>query len=272
MRFQLSELDPKSDALSEFVTCQVTSFGEPFQPIYRFFYPIFGGESEAQKQEALTNLVQLHREWAREDPDSVFLQIRDRDRDNQLVAGVYFKVHRQNPYARGGNGDPGGDGEEEHDPSAAPWYPEGPRREYITRCIEIFSEPHMKLMQKPHVYIFVGFVLPEYRQLGLADMLLVEVCRRADELGLESWLEAVIAMGVTIYRRHGFIPYSGGLLVQPAATELEAQDADWQDIEAKMQPLRYWPMWRPPRGKIELGKTSPPWGEPSTNRRFLGRL
>ncbi|PYI18695.1 hypothetical protein BO86DRAFT_429824 [Aspergillus japonicus CBS 114.51] len=171
MRFQLSELDPKSDALSEFVTCQVTRFGEPSQPIYRFFYPIFGGEPEAQKQEALTNLMQLHREWAREDPDSVFLQIRDRDRDNQLVAGVYSKVHRQ----------------------------------------------------KPHVY----------------------------ELGLDSWLEAAIAMGVTIYRRHGLLR---------------------QKWRPRMQPLRYWPMWRPPHGKIELGNTSPPWGELSTNRRFLGRL
>ncbi|OJK02891.1 hypothetical protein ASPACDRAFT_76001 [Aspergillus aculeatus ATCC 16872] len=71
----------------------------------------------------------------------------------------------------------------------------------------------MKLMQKPHVYAFVRFVLPEYRQLGLAAMLLAEVCRRADELGLESRFEAVIALGVTIYRRHGCIPYSGGLLV-----------------------------------------------------------
>jgi hypothetical protein len=28
-----------------------------------------------------------------------------------------------------------------------------------------------------------------------------------------------------------------------------------------MQPLRFWPMWRPPRGKFVPGETSPPWNE-----------
>ncbi|PYH41504.1 uncharacterized protein BP01DRAFT_348935 [Aspergillus saccharolyticus JOP 1030-1] len=261
MRFRLSELDPATDALSEFVACQIASFDEPFQSIYRFFYPIFGGESEAERQEAFTNL-----------PGSVFLQVRDQERDDKFVAGVYFKIHKQNPYAPKGKGSGSGSSPEDESPPAAVWYPEGMRREYITRCIEIFSEPHMKFMQKPHLYAFVGFALPEYRQLGLADMVLAEICRRADELGLEAWLEAVTPIGVTIYKRHGFIPFSGGVSVQPPATEVEAQNADWQDIEAKMQPLRYWPMWRPPQGKTVLGEATPPWGNPRKMRGLGSRL
>jgi GNAT superfamily N-acetyltransferase len=102
---------------------------------------------------------------------------------------------------------------------------------------------------------YIGFVLPDYRQQGIADMLLVEECRRADELGLEAYMEAVTAMGVPIFMRHGFIPFKK-VTVEP---KTENPNEEWNDMETKMQPLRFWPMWRPAYGKFTPGVTIPPW-------------
>ncbi|KAF7182822.1 hypothetical protein CNMCM7691_002483 [Aspergillus felis] len=247
MRFQLSEVHHDTDEFEEVVACEVASFEHPQQSIFRFFYPIFGHESEVEKQTAFRNLVELQRQWSRDDPDVVWIQAIDTQNNNKVVGGLLMKVHKENRPAQ--------KDDDEH--QSAFWYPAGSQRKYIDECLRIFTAPHEKYMQRPHVYLYIGFVLPEYRQQGVADMFLADACRRADELGIEAWLESVVAMGVPIYMRHGFIPFRKHA-VEPQA---ERPDDEWKDMEEKMQPLRFWPMWRPPHGKFVPGETNPPWNE-----------
>ncbi|KAL4883574.1 hypothetical protein BJY04DRAFT_184910 [Aspergillus karnatakaensis] len=244
MRFELHQTDPSSPDFAELVACEVTSFDNPHQSIFRFFYPIFGPEAEEQKRTELKNLVDLQRQWAVDDPDSVWLKVIDTEQNNKIAGGLLIKVHRQNPFTA----------KKEKEDSAV-WYPAGSQREYIDEAMKIFNEPRERFMQRPHLYSYIGFVLPEYRQQGIADMLLEEECRRADEHGLEAYMEAVTAMGVPIFMRHGFIPFRK-VAVEP---KRESPDEEWREMERKMQPLRFWPMWRPQYGKFVQGVTTPPW-------------
>ncbi|KAL4865160.1 hypothetical protein BDV12DRAFT_155466 [Aspergillus spectabilis] len=245
MRFQIHQVDPESAEFADVVACEVNSFDSPHQSIFRFFYPIFGPEPEDEKKNALQNLVQLQRQWARDDPDSVWLKVIDTENNNKIAGGLLIKIHKNNPFPS--------TGEKESD--SAIWYPAGSQREYIDQAMRIFNEPRERFLQRPHLYSYIGFVLLEYRQQGLADMLLEEQCRRADEHGLETYMEAVTAMGVPIFMRHGFIPFRK-VAVEP---KRDNPDAVWKEMEKKMQPLRFWPMWRPPYGKFVPGETRPPW-------------
>ncbi|KAL3456736.1 hypothetical protein BJX64DRAFT_281145 [Aspergillus heterothallicus] len=249
MRFEIHQVDPSSSDFPALVACEVASFDTPFQSIFRFFYPIFGGESQEEKKIALANLVELQRQWARDDPDSVWLKVIDKEENDKIVGGLLIKVHKVNPFER----DRGKD-------DSAVWYPEGAQRGYIDAALRIFNEPRERFMQRPHLYSYIGFVLPEYRQQGIADMLLVEECRRADELGLEAYMEAVTAMGVPIFMRHGFIPFRKVAVEPKAGHGIADDDEEWKAMEIRMQPLRFWPMWRPPYGKFTPGVTVPPWG------------
>ncbi|KAL4784893.1 hypothetical protein BJX76DRAFT_356630 [Aspergillus varians] len=251
MRFQIQQIDPSFPSFADVVACEVNSFNNPHQPIFRFFYPIFGPESKDEKTLALDNLVQLQRTWAREDPDTIWLKAIDTENNNKVAGGLLIKIPKTNPFIS-----------DKRKGESATWYPPGSQREYIDECMAIFNAPRERFMQRPHLCTdltsadsYIGFVLPEYRQQGLADLLLEEECRRADELGIEAYMEAVTAMGVPIFMRHGFIPYRK-LSVEP---KRENPDAEWMEMERKMQPLRFWPMWRPPHGRFVPGKTKTPW-------------
>ncbi|KAL4993214.1 hypothetical protein BDV10DRAFT_29942 [Aspergillus recurvatus] len=246
-RFQIHQVDPSSDEFANLIACEVASFDNPYQSIFRFLYPIFGDESEEEKATALENLIELHRQWAREDPDSIWLKASDSENDNRVAGGLLIKVHRTNPFA--------GDQNKPRMMESATWYPPGSRREYINQCLAIFNAPREKFMQRPHVYSYIGFVHPSYRRHGIADLLLEEECRRADELGLEVYMEAVTAMGVPIFMRHGFIPYRK-VSVEPKSRKA---DEEWRDMERKMQPLRFWPMWRPKGADFVPEETRLPW-------------
>ncbi|KAF9887282.1 hypothetical protein FE257_010410 [Aspergillus nanangensis] len=245
---------PDSPEFEELISCEVVSFDRPLQTIFRFFYPIFGQESPEDKAVAFKNLVELKRQWARDDPDTVWLKVTDAEKNNKIVGGLLLKVHKDPSFAH------------EQEKASATWYPAGGQRAYINECLDIFSAPYKEFMLRPHTYLYIGFVLPEYRRLGIADLLLEDSCRRADELGIECWTEAVATTSLVVDMRHGFIPYRKHAVLPQA----DSPDREWKDMEEKMQPLQFWPMWRPVGGRIVVGETMPPWGEFMTG--MLSRL
>jgi hypothetical protein len=70
-------------------------------------------------------------------------------------------------------------------------------------------------------------------------------------------MESVNPIGVPLYMRHGFIPYYEHR-VEP---KMQNPDKEWKDMEKKMQPLLFLPMWRPVYGKFVPGKTILPWND-----------
>lgn len=147
MRFQVQQIDPESAEFADVVACEVDSFDNPPQSIFRFFYPIFGDESEDEKKVALQNLVELQRQWARDDPDSVWYKAIDTENDNRIAGGLLIKIHKTNPF----------DSSKSKDESAV-WYPAGSQREYIDECLRIFNAPREKFMQRPHLCAYATLI------------------------------------------------------------------------------------------------------------------
>jgi hypothetical protein len=67
-RFKILPVDPESPEFEEVIAGQIDSFNKPYQSLFRLYYPIFGHESEEEKKVAFKNLVELERQWARDDP------------------------------------------------------------------------------------------------------------------------------------------------------------------------------------------------------------
>jgi hypothetical protein len=101
---------------------------------------------------------------------------------------------------------------------------------------------------------YIGYVVDEYRESGLAHMMLGEECRLADELGLEAYMESVAWSGVALWMRHGFFP----TFRVDAKPRKSNPDEEWLQMQKKMEPMKFWPMWRPPYRKWEPG-VRPPW-------------
>jgi GNAT superfamily N-acetyltransferase len=97
------------------------------------------------------------------------------------------------------------------------------------------------------------FTHPDYRRRGVAELLLEWGIKRADELGLEIWLDSTV-YGVPLYKKHGFQVVKENN-INP---QTENPDDDWRKIEEDLLPITLWSMWRPIRGEYEDGKTPAP--------------
>ncbi|KAL2786146.1 hypothetical protein BJX66DRAFT_346983 [Aspergillus keveii] len=244
MAHAMGKIDPESPEFEEVIAGQIDSFNKPYQSLFRLYYPIFGHESEEEKKVAFKNLVELERQWARDDPDCRWIRAIDTEQNNKLAAGALFKISKENPF---------GPNKSKKDESAV-WYPAGGQREYIDEAARILGAPRERYMQRPHLYCYIGYVVDEYRESGLAHMMLGEECRLADELGLEAYMESVAWSGVALWMRHGFFP----AFRVDAKPRKSKPEEEWLQMQKKMEPMKFWPMWRPPYGKWDPG-VRPPW-------------
>lgn len=99
----------------------------------------------------------------------------------------------------------------------------------------------------------------EHRRKGVANLFLNWGLNRADELGLEVWLDAS-EHGQPVYEKLGFLPYEMNKVspVMPASYAAE-QQAEWKKIEKKVLPIEAMTMWRPAAGRLIEGETIRPW-------------
>lgn len=100
------------------------------------------------------------------------------------------------------------------------------------------------------------FTHPDYRRQGVAQKILDWGIKKADELGLEIFLEAT-PPSKPLFEKQGFV------VIKENITTPETDDPDdakrWKEMEEKVGPLNFWLMWRPVGGNYEEGKTVKPW-------------
>jgi hypothetical protein len=140
-RFKILPVDPESPEFEEVIAGQIDSFNKPYQSLFRLYYPIFGHESEEEKKVAFKNLVELERQWARDDLDCRWIRAIDTEQNNKLAAGALFKISKENPF---------GLNKSKKNESAI-WYPAGGQREYIDEAARILGAPRERYMQRPHL-------------------------------------------------------------------------------------------------------------------------
>jgi len=117
-----------------------------------------------------------------------------------------------------------------------------------------FLTPRMTFMGKPHVFLDICFVRPEFRRRGAGKLLMDWGVQKANEMDLEAYIDAT-DVGKHLYETYGFI---AGQKVDfdPSKPNPSAR---WKELEKILLPFTFYPMWRPAGGRREEIE-SKPWG------------
>lgn len=84
---------------------------------------------------------------------------------------------------------------------------------------------------------------------------------KADEMGLEAWLDST-DIGLNVYEKYGFIRVSDRYLDPEMPSDLSAEDqAELESLRTLIPPSHNTCMWRPKGGKYVDGVTVKPWEE-----------
>lgn len=84
------------------------------------------------------------------------------------------------------------------------------------------------------------FTSPQHRRQGVADLLLRWGIKKADEMGVEMWLDAT-SQGVPVYERYGFHVVHHNV-VQP---KKDNPGEVWKKTEKEIGLIELWQMLRP---------------------------
>ena len=274
MPYTLSEVDPETD-FQELIACEWDSYENPHQNFFRLFCPILGDGSNARK-ESIEECTQRQLEWLKSDPTSYWQKVTDSG--GKIVGGALWKICPTNPF-------------EHEDHEEAYWYPEGGARDFVNKALEIFEAPRARMGQRPQVCKYslvplllvspvlrtvypygslvheataqeahkiidlnIIFVHPEHRRQGVASLMMDWGKKKADEMGVEMWLDATVH-GVPLYKAHGFVVVNEND-IRPTS---EDPGQEWQEIEKRLVPMVMWQMCRPAGRDYKAGETAFPW-------------
>ena len=107
------------------------------------------------------------------------------------------------------------------------------------------------------------FTHPHYRRKGAGDLIMQWGLKKADEMGVEMWLDATV-YGIPLYKKYGFRIVHENTL----HPKTDKPNDEWKKIEGELKTMTMWQMWRPIGGKFEEGKTIQPVMEPQTPPRI----
>lgn len=96
-----------------------------------------------------------------------------------------------------------------------------PQREYAEYLLPKYAALRSEAAQGPHAAIELLWVEPEYRKLGIANKLVAESVRKADEAGLVCFVEPS-PVAANLYKRNGFEDCDQQIVVVPEKYEKNA--------------------------------------------------
>lgn len=258
MPFKLLDVDMATD-FDEVIDCQWVSYENPYQSFFRLFCPLFG-DGPSSHEESLKASTTTQLGWHTSDPASHWKKVVD-DSGN-IVGACLWKLYTNSPFANS-----------EDDHSEAYWYPEGETREYVNECLRQFDASRRRMATRPqvckckrlteslsgtlttgHKVLNILFTHPDHRRQGVADLILGWGKQKADEMGVEMWLDAT-EHGVPVYLKHGFTVVHENRLRPTKASPGEA----WEKMDRELQPMTFWQMWRPAGGDYVEGESVKPW-------------
>ena len=105
----------------------------------------------------------------------------------------------------------------------------------------------------PIAVLEICFVHPDYRRRGVGKLLMAWGLEKADEMGLECYIDAT-SEGVPLYETFGFLKGSKIDFIPPNGSN----NTEWQQLKQELTPFSFWPMWRPVKG-LSRDDESAPW-------------
>ncbi|KAK6208253.1 hypothetical protein LQW54_007035 [Pestalotiopsis sp. IQ-011] len=134
--------------------------------------------------------------WHKSDPSSHWLYVIDEE-SGQVLGGAQWNIHRSNPY------------EVAQPMRTAYWLPDdrlllkGPMKQIGDQLVRNLRTRRPNHMSKPHILLTYCFVHSSHRRRGAASLMLKWGTDKADELGLEAFIEST-DIARPAYKKHGF--------------------------------------------------------------------
>ncbi|KAI0378543.1 hypothetical protein F5Y04DRAFT_283772 [Hypomontagnella monticulosa] len=143
--------------------------------------------------------------------------------------------------------------EEPQMPANAYWHREGSEEKaFAEKLLTELRTFTMERMSRPHVELQQLFVHPNHRKMGAGRLLVNWGKQIADELGLESCIEAV-PFAVPAYERFGY----GNVEELNPNLDIPNPSAKWKKYAA--DDSRVFLMWRPAGRDYRAGEDRAPW-------------
>lgn len=224
MGLVVQEIDQDVD-FPALARCLLEAYEDPPQKFLHIFFPINGSGAEA-REAAIQEAAERLKLWHTHDPTSHWQKVVDID-TGRLVGGASWNVYTTNPFT---------------EPHAldVTWFPDDSSRVYVEKALENYGLPRAEVAQKPHIYLFNVFIHPDYRRHGAGQQVLDWGMKKADELGLDVFLDAT-PPGKPLYEANGFICLKENI-TKPT---MENPDEKWKEMENKVGAFTFWLMQRP---------------------------
>jgi GNAT superfamily N-acetyltransferase len=211
MSFELKKVSVEE--LHEMIAAERYAFETPLQPIFRLYCPIINNDHK----KAIADTTAKEQEQAKNpDPNVENIWIKavrpqDPETTETLVGGAQWIFISEKSSSLEANVE-----------SFSRRHPEGGARLFAAQSYRILRECEERNRLETTgsgSYATLGsfFTLPEYRKLGIGHLLMQWGLEKADEKGLDIWIEAA-PPAVPFYERHGF--------VQKEVTHLQPQRPD----------------------------------------------
>ncbi|KAL9129045.1 MAG: hypothetical protein Q9217_002415 [Psora testacea] len=202
---------------NELIQCECESFDNPYSPFYTLLRPNRG--CSPQGREGFKEFRDRQLRWHRKDPTSRWFKVVDTDIGDKIVGGACWNIYTENPHPK----------VVEH-PLEADWWPE---------------------------VLAICFVHPEHRHRGIGSTLVGWGVQKADELGIDAFVEATDD-GKPLYEARGFV-YMHTFYLDSARRNPSKK---WMELANYVKtPVHCYFLWRPKGGLFVEGETVAPWEE-----------
>ncbi|KAM5442312.1 hypothetical protein MferCBS31731_002687 [Microsporum ferrugineum] len=230
----------------ELITALWEAYEEPHQKFFRVYCPIFNNDREKSLADSITFFQEEYRSSF---PESQWTKVVDTDANNRIAGAALWKIHQTNPFEN-----------YNEDKVTADWYPEGSMERLIaTKYLRDITAPRAKKARRPHIFLNIAFTVPSYRRHGVGSLFLQWGLDKAEEMGLECWLDAT-PYGRPVYERRGFICTDAWDVDCPMPEGLsEEKKREFEAAREQLLPVPNACMWRPKGGVYIEGVTEKPW-------------
>ncbi|KAI1347670.1 hypothetical protein F5Y01DRAFT_294503 [Xylaria sp. FL0043] len=239
MPLMLSEVDAAAD-FPVLVRCMLESYNDPVQSFADVYFAPRGDHEERVREAAARFAA-----WHAHDPSSYWQKVVDTE-TGEIVGGALWNIHRDNPFA------------EADDHIEITWFHDEGLRKYAAEFLRQYSTPRALVGQRPQVYLFNIFTKPTYRRRGVAQQFLSWGMRKADEMGVEMFLDAT-AVGKPLYEANNFVCIKENIVSPDLGTETPV--GAWKELESQVGEIPFYLMWRPVKGRYVEGETVLPGSE-----------